>query len=51
MIYYLIIKIIIRKKYDILYGTRDFPYNILNNENLQVIINYKKDYKKIIKKI
>ena len=37
----------LEKKYDILiYGTRNFPYNILNNENLQVIINYKKDYKK-----
>lgn len=37
----------LEKKYDILiYGTRNFPYNILNNKNLQVIINYKKDYKK-----
>jgi hypothetical protein len=41
----------LEKKYDILiYGTRNFPYNILNNENLQVIINYKKDYKKKINK-
>ena len=40
----------LEKKYDILiYGTRNFPYNILNNKTLQ-IINYKKEYKEIYKK-